>query len=136
MHFTVYIAIGSNLGDRRANCLKAVEHVCRLKNTRVIKISKWYESKALTFDSSEHPNYINGAIMIETTLQPMELLSALKAIEKRMGRKPSPKKWDDRIIDLDILKYDDLEIKTTELTIPHPEMNKRDFVMKPLSDIC
>ena len=78
---------------------------------------------------------LNQVIELGTTLQPLELLSALKQIEQKLGRQPRPK-WSDREIDLDILVYNDLHLHTPELTLPHPELAKRKFVLVPLVDIA
>lgn len=135
MKHTVYIGIGSNLGNRRENCEAAV---CRLDTSSKIEvnaISNWHETKALVLDDENHSNYINGAVKISTDLEPLELLNTLKMIESKMGRLQNDPKWSDRIIDLDILLYDDLIYACEKLTIPHPLLEKRTFVLQPLCDI-
>ena len=131
-----FIALGSNLGNRTKNCEDAIAFLKKIPGIHVKKNSKWYETKALTLDEKPQPDYLNGAVQIETELSPMELLKVCKSIEKELGRIPSEKKWEPRVIDLDILLYDDLVFDTPELKIPHPEMHKREFVMKPLSEIA
>lgn len=140
-----YIAIGSNLGDRRANCERAVELLVQDGVAENIIKSRWYKTEALPPPSPPfskggqggifYPPFINGVIKIETELAPRELLAGLQRIEANLGRVRTGKKWESRTIDLDILFYNDLVIDTPELKIPHPELHKRMFVLKPLCDI-
>jgi 2-amino-4-hydroxy-6-hydroxymethyldihydropteridine diphosphokinase len=137
---TVYIAIGSNLGDRRANCERAIESLLQDGVAKNVIISKWYETEALAEISnsspeSRSPKYINGVVKIETGLAPRELMAELQKIEAALGRVRTGKKWEDRTIDLDILLYDDLIIDEPDLKIPHTELHKRMFVLEPLCDI-
>lgn len=120
------------MGDRPANCRNAVE---RLKDKGIVikKASSMYETKPWGLE--EQPEFINMAIEAETSLSPEELLRALKDIEKEMGRKDTVR-WGPRIIDLDILFYDDIVINMGHLQIPHPLLHKRDFVLLPLSEIA
>ncbi len=128
----VFIGIGSNLGNKRANCETAIELLQKNSHIKLIARSKWYETEALT---KGDPKFINGAIKLETSLSPVELLHELQKIETEIGRVRTRKKWEPRVIDLDILFYDDLVMNTPELKIPHPELHKRMFVLKPLCDI-
>lgn len=120
------------MGDRQTNCRNAVE---RLKDKGIVikKASSMYETKPWGLE--EQPEFINMAIEAETSLSPEELLRALKDIEKEMGRKDTVR-WGPRIIDLDILFYDDIVINMGHLQIPHPLLHKRDFVLLPLSEIA
>lgn len=137
MTHTAYIGIGSNLGNRLKNCLDAVGRISELKDTRVLTVSGWHENPALTENpKSPQPDYINGAIKIETVLSPERLLAELKCIEEAMGREARHDKWSPRTIDLDILLYNDKIIESGTLIIPHPEMCKRTFVLGPLCDIA
>lgn len=131
---TAYIGIGSNLGDRRKNCELSLRKIEKAGVT-VVALSKWYETKALSLDGSNEPDYINGVAKISTVLEPARLLKFLKGIEVEMGRPKGHKRWDSRVIDLDILFYDSLILSDSELTIPHPEIEKRIFVLEPLCDI-
>ncbi len=128
----VYISVGSNLGDREANCRIALE---KLNSEGIIvkKASSMYETEPWGF--KDQPKFINMVIEVETELRPEELLMTLKGIEKKMGRKETIK-WGPRIIDLDILFYNDKIINQDELKIPHPHMHERDFVLVPLSEIA
>lgn len=134
MNHFVYISIGTNLGDKEKNYTDALRHIASIAGVKIIKESKRYKTEALTTGDAQ-PAYINGAIKIETTLLPETLLDELQRIEQLMGREADHKKWDPRVIDLDILFYGDLVIKSGRLTIPHPELSKRMFVLEPLCDI-
>ena len=138
MGHTAFIGVGSNLGDRVANCEFAVTLLQQDGLTKLLIKSKWYETRALVrwCDSTLVPDYINGVVRIETELSPYELLAALQKIENRLGRVRTGKKWEPRTADLDILFYDDMVIDTPALKIPHPELHKRMFVLRPLCDIA
>lgn len=132
----VFIGIGSNLGDRLGNCEKAILLISKIPGTQTVAQSKWYNTKALTKVPSEtQPDYINGIVKIETCLEPHNLLNKLKTIEAQLGRNTSAAKWSPRKIDLDILFYDQIVLDAPNLMIPHPELCKRIFVLKPLCDI-
>ena len=128
-----YIGIGSNLGKKKENYLEALARVAKIPGTRIIKESSLYESEPLG-DSREW--YVNGVIEIETELKAEELLKRCKNIERAMGRKRVRKRWGARIIDLDILLYDNSVMDKKNLKIPHPEMQMRKFVLIPLSEIA
>lgn len=128
----VYIGIGSNLGDRKANCMRAIELLAG-KGIVVRKESSLYETDP--WGDKNQPKFLNMAIEIETELKPRDLLNILVGIEKELGRKNS-RKWGPRIIDLDILLYNSITIDQKDLKIPHPFMHKRDFVLKPLYEIA
>ena len=129
---TAYIGIGSNLGNRHENCLRAIELLQR-KQVIATKLSSLYETEP--WGMKDQPRFINMAIQIETSLEPSELLTVLKEIEKEIGREKSSK-WEPRTIDLDILLFDDIILNEDNLTIPHPLMHERDFVLRPLCEIA
>lgn len=129
---TVYIGIGSNLGKRRYNCEKAIKKI-KEKGIVVKKISSMYETKP--WGLKEQPLFINMVVEIETKINPEELLKMLKEIEVEMGRKETLR-WGPRIIDLDILLYNNEIIDQEDLKIPHPFLHQRDFVLLPLSEIA
>jgi 2-amino-4-hydroxy-6-hydroxymethyldihydropteridine diphosphokinase len=134
MPHRVFIGIGSNLGDRRANCREARGRIQELPNSRVVKESSIYESEP-------HGNaktwFGNSVIEVETELSASEMLKRLKAIEETMGRKRvKGKRWGSRIIDLDILLYDNEIIDKRNLKVPHPRMTQRRFVLIPLSELA
>jgi len=129
---TVYIGIGSNMGDRKANCMRAVELMTG-RNIAVTKESSLYETEP--WGVKEQPGFMNMAVMAETNLSPEKLLAELKDIEKRMGRLATTR-WGPRCIDLDILFYDDRILDEDTLCIPHPLLHRREFVLLPLSEIA
>jgi 2-amino-4-hydroxy-6-hydroxymethyldihydropteridine diphosphokinase len=128
----VFISIGSNLGDRKANCMGALDRI-KEAGIEIKKISSTYETKP--WGVAEQPDFINIAAEIITTIQPIELLNIFKNIEAVMGRKEGIK-WGPRIIDIDIIFYDDIIFDSPELKIPHPLLHKRDFVLRPMSEIA
>jgi 2-amino-4-hydroxy-6-hydroxymethyldihydropteridine diphosphokinase len=129
-----YIGIGSNLGDRKANALEAIERVSKLPGTRVMRASSLYESEPL---GDAKTWFVNSVIEIETEFPPDVLLKKLKAIETAMGRKRvKGKRWGSRIIDLDILLSDQEVVEKRSLKVPHPEMHKRRFVLLPLAELA
>lgn len=128
-----YLGVGSNLGNRRKNIKLAVKRVNALKGTRIVKESKLYDSLPAGGPLGQ-PNYLNAVLKIQTAIPPLDLLKKLKRIEKELGRIPAVR-FGPRIIDLDILLYADKVIKNKELTVPHPRMFRRDFVVRPLKEV-
>ncbi|MGN1216840.1 MAG: 2-amino-4-hydroxy-6-hydroxymethyldihydropteridine diphosphokinase [Phocaeicola sp.] len=131
----VFLGLGTNLGDKRNNLLTAVNHI-EEKIGKVTSLSSFYETEPWGFKSDN--SFLNAALCVETSLEPVAILHIIKEIEIEMGRtqKSVNKVYSDRPIDIDILLYDDMIIKSEELTIPHPLMTERDFVMKPLVEIA
>jgi 2-amino-4-hydroxy-6-hydroxymethyldihydropteridine diphosphokinase len=132
MSSTAYIGIGSNLGNREENCYRAIE-LLEKKGIKIKKKSSLYETEPWGIE--QQPMFLNMAVEIETELEPEKLLRLLKDIETKLGRKGTFK-WGPRIIDLDILLFDDIIINKKDLKIPHPLMHKRDFVLNPLNEIA
>lgn len=133
MNHKAYLGLGSNLGNKLENLKSAINVLCNY-NCKKLKESSIYVSKAWGFKSSDL--FLNMVIAIETDLSPQDLLKKCKQIEKKIGRKPKKQiKYESRIIDLDILYYDDLKINMENLQIPHPHIKKRLFVLKPLLEI-
>ena len=128
-----YLGIGSNLGNRRKNIKLAIRKISALKDTRVLKESRFFDSLSVGGPAGQR-NYLNSELKIQTMISPLILLEKLKKIEREQGRVPGLR-FGPRVIDLDILLYGDRVIKTNKLTIPHPRMFKRDFVIKPLKEI-
>jgi 2-amino-4-hydroxy-6-hydroxymethyldihydropteridine diphosphokinase len=130
----VYIGIGSNLGDRRANTHEAMAQIAQLPETRLSRASSLYESEPL---GDAKTWFVNSVVEIETDLSLELLLKRLKAIEEQMGRKRvKGKRWGSRIIDLDILLSDQGVLDTRNLKVPHREMHKRRFVLLPLAELA
>jgi 2-amino-4-hydroxy-6-hydroxymethyldihydropteridine diphosphokinase len=128
----VYIGLGSNLGDRHVNCLRAIE-LLRQNGLPAARQSSMHETEP--WGVNEQPEFVNMTVETETDLAPIKLLEMLKKIERHMGRQDTIR-WGPRIIDLDILLYDDIILQTDSLTIPHPLMHEREFVLGPLSEIA
>ena len=133
MH-TVYLGRGTNLGDKEANILKAYELI-EQRVGQISKRSSLYSTEPWGFKSDN--DFVNSVICVETELSPREVLRATQTIERLMGRTKKSRggEYHDRVIDIDILLYDDLKIKEPDLVIPHPLMKEREFVMKPLREI-
>ena len=131
---TTYLGLGSNIGNRKRNMRDAIQYLESIVGT-LVRQSDLFETEPWGFDS---PNlFINMCVCMETPLSPRQLLEATQPIEKKMGRtsKSEAGEYADRIIDIDILIYDDLKINDGDLVIPHPLMHERDFVMIPLRQI-
>lgn len=107
--------------------------MAQLPETQLLAVSPWYSSKAL--GPGSQPDYRNGVAQLATTLSPGQLLAALQAIEHRQGRQRE-QRWAARTLDLDILLYGDLVMASVNLTIPHPQMTERNFVLSPLFDLA
>lgn len=131
---TAYLAFGTNIGDREANIERAYQMV-EERAGHILRRSSLMKSEPWGFESDNL--FLNSVACILTTLTPHQLLAVTQKIEKDMGRREKSKDgvYHDRLIDIDILLYDDITLKSPELTIPHPLMTKRDFVMIPLKEI-
>lgn len=130
----VYIAIGSNLEDPIAQAKNAITALQALPQTQWVCASSLYASKPM--GPSEQPDYINAVVAIDTDLSPLDLLEKTQEIELKHGRVRKEERWGPRTLDLDILLYGDLELKTDKLTLPHYGMNVREFVLYPLAEIA
>ena len=132
---TLYLSLGTNLGDRPKNLSSALKLIGKKVGT-VVSISDVMETDPWGFDSSNR--FLNMVAKVETNLQPFDVLHATQEIERKLGRtkKTVNREYHDRLIDIDILLYDNLAMNTPELTIPHPLMYQREFVMKPLAQIA
>jgi len=128
---TVYLCLGSNLGDREKSLAQALALLCQ--QAKLEKVSSVYETEPVGY--KEQPLFLNLVCQITTNLSPEELLRLAKAIEVRMGRVPSFPNAP-RPIDIDILFYDNKSIRTQDLTIPHPRLAERAFVLIPLAEIA
>lgn len=135
MEHKAYLSLGSNLGDRKRMMREAIGMIGALAG-RVDRVSSQYETEPWGFSS---PNmFLNMCIRVLTPLPPEQLLTVTQEIERRLGRvskSTDDGRYHDRVIDIDILLYDDEHISTPQLTVPHPLMHGRDFVMKPLREI-
>lgn len=132
---TLYLSLGTNLGDRRSNLDCALELIAGQVGT-IVRASDIIETEPWGFASGN--GFLNMAVKVETALTPLEALHATQAIERQLGRteKTVNGQYRDRLIDIDLLMYDDVVMNTPELTLPHPLMRKRQFVMQPLEQIA
>lgn len=134
MPHRVYLGLGSNLGDRKANIREAEERLVDLADTKIVKASSLYESEPL---GNAKTWFVNNAIEIETEFEPADLMKRTQAIEAAMGRKRvKGKRWGSRVIDIDILLFDNQTVSKRNLKIPHPELQNRRFVLLPLSELA
>jgi len=132
MGHIAYIGIGSNLGDKTKQCKKAISKILKVDHHKLLAKSSFFKTQPIGFTSQDW--FVNAVIKIETELEPFNLLRTLKAIESQLGRTETFR-WGPRIIDPDILLFDDLEIKTEDLQIPHPRLSERKFLLVPLAEI-
>jgi 2-amino-4-hydroxy-6-hydroxymethyldihydropteridine diphosphokinase len=128
---TVYIGLGANLGNREANLRAALRGLWRMG--RVEAVSSLYETQPL---GPEQPAFLNAACRFETGLEPRPLLRFLQGLEHELGRRPGGERWGPRPIDLDVLLYEDRVIDEGDLTVPHPRLAERAFVLAPLAEIA
>lgn len=131
---TAYVALGANLGDRLANLRSALDRMPAA--VRVEAVSSLYETDPVTPDGEDQPQYYNAAACLEVNAGPAALLYAFKSIEGALGRDPDAERWAPRPIDIDLLLYDDAVIADEDLTVPHPRMLQRPFVLVPLAEIA
>lgn len=130
-----YLGLGTNIGNRRRNLITAAALLAERAGD-VLSISSFYETEPVGFQSDNQ--FLNAAVYLETTCSPQELLEITQAIEREMGRtsKSVDGQYKDRIIDIDILLYGDWVVNEETLTLPHPLMQEREFVMAPLAEIA
>jgi 2-amino-4-hydroxy-6-hydroxymethyldihydropteridine diphosphokinase len=128
---TAYLSLGSNVGDRVRNLREAVDRIGELGE--VVAVSSLYETEPVEF--TDQPWFLNSAIALETDLAPQELMSRLLEIERTMGRERTQIKGP-RKIDIDVILFEDQVIDRPELTVPHPAMHERRFVLEPLAEIA
>ena len=132
---TAYIGFGGNVGDRAGTLLRAVSMVDEIEGVRVCRVSQMIETEPV--GPPDQGDYLNGAARIETTLSPEELLSGLQGVENALGRdRTRERRWGPRTCDLDILLMDDEIVVGANLTVPHPRMHERTFVLRPLAEIA
>lgn len=130
-----YLGLGSNLGNKRHNLIKAAALLAERAGD-ILALSSFYETAPWGFVSDN--SFLNAAMKLETTLSPLELLETTQEIEKELGRteKSNSSDYQDRVIDVDLLLYDDQILQTPVLTLPHPHLHERRFVLEPLAEIA
>jgi 2-amino-4-hydroxy-6-hydroxymethyldihydropteridine diphosphokinase len=128
-----YLSVGSNLGDKLRNCRRALEALAADGAVRVQARSRVYRTEPV--DYTEQEWFINQVVRVETELEPAALLDRLQEVQRRLGRTKPAVRFGPRVVDLDILLYDRLVLEGPRLSLPHPRMHRRRFVLKPLCDI-
>ncbi len=134
---TVYLALGSNLGDRRAHLASAVTALRQVRGLEVLRLSSMVETPALLAHAgaAAQPSYLNQIVEAFCALEPAALLSAVRAIEATEGR-VRRERWSARTLDIDVVLFGAQVIDTPELKVPHPEMTRRAFVLGPLRELA
>ena len=130
---TVYISVGSNIGDKLANCKAGIKALTYSGESLLEKMSGFYRTEPVDFKDQDW--FVNAAVKITTRLSPLVLLRELQSIQLSAGRKKNKIRFGPRILDLDIIFFDDRIIHTLDLIVPHPRMHKRRFVLQPICDI-
>lgn len=128
----IYIALGSNIGDREGNLKRALD-MLEESSVHIIKKSKFYETKP--YGVADQPDFLNVVAEVSADMQPIDLLHTMRDIERRMGRERK-RHWGERNIDLDLLIYPNVIMDTPELTLPHKDMENREFVLRPMTEIA
>ncbi|MCA1424659.1 MULTISPECIES: 2-amino-4-hydroxy-6-hydroxymethyldihydropteridine diphosphokinase [Bradyrhizobium] len=132
---SVLIALGGNVGDVRATFKKAIAHICGMAQAALIARSSDYTTPPWG-DEDQDP-FINACIEIETSLDPHALLFVLQKVEQKFGRaRTKARRWGPRTLDLDMIAYDDVSLRKPDLTLPHPRLFERAFVLVPLAEIA
>lgn len=129
-----YVAIGSNLSDPAKQVRSACERLAQLEDTRLVSQSRLYRTAPL--GPQDQPEFVNACAGLLTRLTPEALHAVLRSVEREMGKVPPPVRWGPRVIDLDLLMYANERRATPELTLPHPRMHERNFVLYPLAELA
>lgn len=133
MGVNAYIALGSNLSNPIQQVRQAIVALARLPKTQLVRQSSLYKTQPL--GPSDQPDFINAVVLIVTELTPLELLEQTQAMETQLGRTPG-ERWGARVIDVDILLYGNIVLNSDKLTLPHPGLGQREFVLYPLAEIA
>ena len=129
-----FVAVGSNLGEKKGNCLRGIESLAASGDTQVVECSRFYQTEPV--DYLDQDWFVNAVVKVKTRLDPHGLLETLLAVEASLGRKrQSAVRFGPRIIDLDLIFYGPRRIESDGLVLPHPRMHKRRFVLEPICDI-
>ena len=129
----VYISVGSNIGDKLANCQKGIQALTETGYSKILAQSRFYATEPVDYEDQDW--FINAMVKLETSHDPFQLLDQIELIERTAGRKIDLVRFGPRILDLDIILYNGLIINSERLVVPHPRMHKRRFVLKPICDI-
>ncbi|UCH21975.1 MAG: 2-amino-4-hydroxy-6-hydroxymethyldihydropteridine diphosphokinase [Deltaproteobacteria bacterium] len=128
-----YICVGSNVGNKLEYCQKGIAALVRSGSTEIQAQSRIYKTDPVDYQQQDW--FVNYAVKAATVLDPFQLLSELKSIQRQIGRVRDPIRFGPRTLDMDIILYDDIVINSPKLIVPHPRMHKRRFVLKPICDI-
>ena len=128
-----YVGLGANLGDRETTLRRAVERLGRVDGVEVVGVSQLVETDPVGV--VDQPRFLNGAVAVETTLSPQELLGELLSVERELGRVRDGERWGPRTLDLDLLVYGDLVVEEPGLRVPHPRLHERRFALEPLAEL-
>ena len=128
-----YLSVGSNIGDKLANCQKGIQALTETGHSKILAQSRFYVTEPVDYEAQDW--FINAVVKLETSHDPFQLLSQIESIQRAAGRKIDPIRFGPRVLDLDIILYNDRIITSERLVIPHPRMHKRRFVLKPICDI-
>ena len=128
-----YLGLGTNLGDRKDNLQQALKELAALPTLEIRRVSSIYETAPVGV--TDQPDFLNMVVSVQTTLSPRDLLNSLLEIENKMGRTRTVR-WGPRVIDLDLLLYGTAHVEMPGLTVPHPRLQERSFVLVPLAEIA
>jgi len=131
---SIFLGLGSNLGDRLGHLQDALAALENRDSITVIRESSYFETEAV--GPVAQPDFLNAAVEIQTALRPEELLDEVKGMEQTLGRQEGGVRWGPRVIDIDIILWDDMVLDTPRLTIPHKEFRNRAFVLQPLAELA
>lgn len=130
---TVYLSVGSNMGDKLDNCVKGLAALTADRHCRLLASSRFYQTSPVDYTAQDW--FVNAVVKMATRYAPADLLAVLLGIQQRFGRKTEAIRFGPRVLDMDILLYGDRVIRTAVLQIPHPRLHKRAFVLQPICDI-
>ena len=128
-----YVGLGANLGPKEVTILRAVDLLGAAEGVEVLELSRLRETEPVGV--TEQPPFLNGAVALETSLRPRELLDVLLRVEQELGRERDRERWGPRTIDLDLLVYGDETVDEPGLSVPHPRLHERRFALEPLADL-
>ena len=128
-----YVGLGANLGPREVTLLRAVDLLAGESGVEVLAVSQLHETDPV--GNTDQPEFLNGAVVVETSLSPRQLLDALLRVEQELGRVREGERWGPRTIDLDLLVYGDEIVDEPGLRVPHPRLHERRFALEPLVDL-
>jgi 2-amino-4-hydroxy-6-hydroxymethyldihydropteridine diphosphokinase len=128
-----YISVGSNIGDKLTNCKKGIQALSETGHSKILAQSRFYATAPVDYEDQDW--FINAVVEVGTGCDPFQLLDQIESIQRAAGRKIDPVRFGPRILDLDIILYNNRIIHSDRLVVPHPRMHKRRFVLKPICDI-